>query len=131
MSLVVRTSGTLLADVARVANRTRATRRGAHRIEVRFPLTASTDVAFAISLRVPRRRPRAQSELRRWSATVATASLYVFAAVAPIATVVAGPQLARLAALTEVTPPVVAYAVQDYPARPLVRARGSLTTTFS
>jgi murein DD-endopeptidase MepM/ murein hydrolase activator NlpD len=114
-----------------VANRSTATRRGAHRIEVCFPLTASTDVAFGISLRVPRRRRRAQSELRRWSATVATASLYVFAALAPIATVVAGPQLARLAALTEMTRPVVVYAVQDDVARPLVRARGSLTTTFS
>jgi murein DD-endopeptidase MepM/ murein hydrolase activator NlpD len=57
--------------------------------------------------------------------------LYVFAAVAPIATVAAGPHLARLAALTRVTPPVVVSAAQDDPARPLVRARGSLTTTIS
>jgi murein DD-endopeptidase MepM/ murein hydrolase activator NlpD len=45
--------------------------------------------------------------------------------------VAAGPQLARLAALTRLTAPTVVYATQDDPARSVVRARGSLTTTFS
>jgi murein DD-endopeptidase MepM/ murein hydrolase activator NlpD len=120
-----------LPEAADVTNVQRTSRRGARRIELSFPLTASTDIAFGISLRVPRRRPRQRGELRRWSAAVMTAGLYVLAAVAPIATVAAGPELARLAALVRPTPPAVVYAAVDDPARPLVRARGSLLTTFS
>ena len=121
----------LLAYAARMGSMRKTARRAGRRIEVCFPLTASTDIAIGISLRVPRRRPGGRSELRRWSAAVAIASLYVFAAVAPIATVAAGPLLARLASLTRATPTAVIYAALEEPARPLVRARGSLTTTVS
>jgi murein DD-endopeptidase MepM/ murein hydrolase activator NlpD len=60
-----------------------------------------------------------------------TGALYVLAAIAPVATISAGPELARLAALARATPPLVVYAAADDPARPFVVARGSLTTTFS
>jgi murein DD-endopeptidase MepM/ murein hydrolase activator NlpD len=114
-----------------VTNAQRPSRPGRRRIEVSFPLTASTDIAFGVSLRVPRRRARKRSGLRRWSAAFTTALLYVLAAIAPIATVAAGPELVRLAALITPTPPAVAYAAAVDPPRPIVRARGSLITTFS
>jgi murein DD-endopeptidase MepM/ murein hydrolase activator NlpD len=110
--------------------RTKA-RRSARRIEVCFPLTASTDIAFGISLRVPRRQPRARGKGGRWARVVATAALYVFAGVAPIATVAAAPALGELASLVRAAPPSVVWAALDEPARSVVRARGALVTTVS
>ena len=106
--------------------------RGARRIEICFPLTASTDIAFGISLRVPRHRPRARHDVRRWMAVVMTAALYVFVAMAPAAIIAAGPALARLAALAVPSPaaPVYAYPLDD-PARSIVHARSSMLTALS
>ena len=106
--------------------------RGARRIEICFPLTASTDIAFGVSLRVPRRRPRERHDVRRWMAVVMTAALYVFAAMAPLAIIAAGPALARLAALAVPSPAAPAYAyTMDDPARSIVHARSSMLTTLS
>ena len=106
-------------------------RRAARRIEVCFALTASTDVAFGISLRVPRKSSRARGGLGRWARVVATAALYVFAGVAPVAIVAAAPALAEFAELVRSSPPPVVYAALDEPARSVVRARGTLVTTVS
>jgi murein DD-endopeptidase MepM/ murein hydrolase activator NlpD len=106
-------------------------RRSARRIEVCFPLTASTDIAFGISLRVPRRQPRTRGKVRQWARVVATAALYVFAGVAPIATVAAAPALGDLASLVRASPPTVVWATLDEPARSVLRARGALVTTVS
>src|SRR5207237_4845013 len=106
--------------------------RGARRIEICFPLTASTDIAFGISLRVPRHRPRARHDVRRWMAVVMTAALYVFVAMAPAAIIAAGPALARLAALAVPSPAAPAYAnTLDDPARSIVHARSSMLTALS
>jgi murein DD-endopeptidase MepM/ murein hydrolase activator NlpD len=107
--------------------------RKARRVEIRFALTRSTDVAFGISLRVPRRRSRRESRLRRWSEVVAAATLIVFAAAAPIATVVLGSELPRAAAELRPVPTTVTLpaAYQAAPARPFVHARGSLITAVS
>jgi len=103
-------------------------RRKGRRIELCVPLTASTDIALGISLRVPRRRSRSVGKVRRWLRVVPIASLYVIAALAPVATVAAGPELWRLAALMRATPPATVLVAQDQPARPFVQARGTLTT---
>lgn len=103
-----------------------------------MPLTASTDLALGISLRVPR-RPRAVGKVRRWARAVPIATLYVIAAAAPVATVAAGHELGRLAALVRSEPPPIPLvaqdiaqdAAQDELPRPYVRARGTLTTTIS
>jgi murein DD-endopeptidase MepM/ murein hydrolase activator NlpD len=102
-------------------------------MEIRFALTGSADVAFGISLRIPRRRARSHDRLRRWTRVVATAALCVFAAASPVATVVLGTALPRAADGLRSVPTAVTFAVADtdVPARPFVRARGSLTTTVS
>jgi murein DD-endopeptidase MepM/ murein hydrolase activator NlpD len=111
--------------------KTGAVRRGARRVEVCFALTSSTDIAFGLSLRRPRRRPRSRGQARRWVAAVPTATLYVIAALAPIAIASAGPELGRLASLVRPTAwPVVAIRAADLP-RPVVHARGAMSTTFS
>lgn len=106
-------------------------RRKGRRIELCVPLTASTDIAFGISLRVPRRRSRSVGKLRRWLRVVPIATLYVSAALAPVATVAAGPELWRVAALVRATPPATVIVAQDGPPRPFVRARGTLATTVT
>ncbi len=132
MSVVEHTNGMLLAYRLGVRAPRTAGRRGARRIEVCFPLTASTDIAFSISLRVPRRQAGARHDVRHWIAVVMTAALYVFAATAPLAIVAAGPALARLSAMAVTPPatPVYAYAMDD-PARSIVHARSSMLTTLS
>jgi murein DD-endopeptidase MepM/ murein hydrolase activator NlpD len=62
---------------------------------------------------------------------VATAALYVFAAIAPIATVAAAPVLGELASLVRAAPPTVVWAALDEPTRSVVRARGALVTRVS
>ena len=106
-------------------------RRAARRFEVCFALTSSTDIAFGISLRVPRRRRQSPGKLGRWARVVATAALYVFAGIAPGAIVAAAPSLAELASLARVDPPRVVWAASDEPVRSVVRARGALVTTVS
>jgi murein DD-endopeptidase MepM/ murein hydrolase activator NlpD len=114
-----------------VGSERRTARRGARRIELRVPLTAATDVAFGISLRVPRRRPRSPGRVRRWVPVVRTAALYVLAAIAPIATVAAAPELAHLASLVRASEPPMVYPATLEPARPLVSARRTMHTTVS
>ena len=114
-----------------MGNTRTTTRRAARRIELSFALTASTDVAFGISLRVPRRRLRPGGNVRRWVGVVATAALYVFAGGAPLAIVAAAPALGELAELVRPSRPPVVWAALDEPARSLVRARGALVTTVS
>lgn len=59
------------------------------------------------------------------------AALYVLAALAPVATVTAGSELAHLAALVRTTPRVVGHVAPPAAARPFVQARGGLTTIVS
>jgi murein DD-endopeptidase MepM/ murein hydrolase activator NlpD len=80
---------------------------------------------------VPRKSSRGRGGLSRWARVVATATLYVFAGVAPVVIVTSAPALAEFAELVRVTPPAVVYAAPDEPARSVVRARGSLVTTVS
>src|SRR5438270_11132542 len=92
-----------------------AIRRRAPRLEVRLPLTASSDIAFGLVLRKPRRRRRKRSAVRRWTSTVMIAACCVIAAVIPIWTVVAAPELERLGAWALAKPqaPLVALAGSD------------------
>src|SRR5438094_848540 len=109
-----------------------AIRRAPPRLEVRLPLTGSADIAFGLVLRKPRRRRRKGSAVRRWTTTVATAACCVIAAVIPIWTVVAAPELERLGALALAKPPapIVALAGSDRPERAVVVARGAPLTAL-
>src|SRR2546428_8227343 len=82
-----------------------AIHRRSARLEICLPLTGSTDIAFGFVLRKPGRRRRKRSAVRRWTATVLTAGCCVIAAVIPIWTVVAAPELERLGALALAKPP--------------------------
>jgi len=82
-----------------------ATRRKTRRVEVRLPLTASTDIAFGFTLRAPKGRRRERLTPRRWGAVAMTAASCVVAALAPVATIVAAPELGRVAALVWPAPP--------------------------
>jgi murein DD-endopeptidase MepM/ murein hydrolase activator NlpD len=106
-------------------------RRSARRIEICFALTGTTDIAFGISLRVPRRQSRARGKVGRWARVAATAALYVFAAIAPVATVAAAPALGAIADLVRASPRTVVHAATSEPARSVVRARGALLTKVS
>src|SRR2546423_6943576 len=104
-----------------------AVRRRPPRLEVRLPLTGSSDIAFGLVLRKPRRRPRKRGAVRRWSTTVMTAACCVIAAVLPIWTVIAAPELERLGswALAKPQAPLVARAAPDTLERAVVVARGA------
>lgn len=65
----------------------------------------------------------------RWARVVATAGLYVFAGIAPVAIVAAAPVLGDLASLVRASPPPVMWASANEPVRSSVRARGALITT--
>ena len=82
-----------------------ATRRRTRRVEVRLPLTASTDIAFGFTLRASKARRRERLTPRRWAAVAMTAASCVVAALAPVATIVAAPELGRVAALVWPAPP--------------------------
>ena len=82
-----------------------ATRRKTRRVEVRLPLTASTDIAFGFTLRASKARRRERLTPRRWGAVAMTAASCVLAALAPVATIVAAPELGRVAALVWPAPP--------------------------
>src|SRR5256885_15429303 len=98
-----------------------AIRRGPRQIELRVPLTSSTDIAFGLVVRKPRRRRRKRGALRRWTAAVTSAACCVIAAVIPIWTVIAAPELERLRApgLAEAQPPPLAARRSGRPARAL------------
>ena len=106
-------------------------RRSLH-LEVRLPLTASSDISFCFVLSKPRRRRRERSALKRWTRVVTTAACCVIAAVVPIWTVIAAPELERLGglALAKPAPPLVARAAAADVARAVVVARGQPTTAL-
>jgi len=109
-----------------------AIRRGPRHLELRVPLTSSTDIAFGVVVRKPRRRRRKRGALRRWTATVMTAACCVIAAVVPIWTVIAAPELERLGALVlaKPQPTVVARSTSDTFERAVVVSRGAPITAF-
>src|SRR5438874_10430664 len=104
-----------------------AVRRRPPRLEIRLPLTGSSDIAFGLVLRKPRRRRRKRSAVRRWTTTVTTAACCVIAAVIPIWTVIAAPELERLGALALAKPaaPLVARSASGGAERAVVVARGA------
>src|SRR2546430_16691815 len=81
-----------------------AIRRGPRRMELRVPPTSSTDIALGLVVRKPRRRRRKRGALRRWTTAVTSAACCVIAAVIPIWTVIAAPELERLGALVLAKP---------------------------
>jgi murein DD-endopeptidase MepM/ murein hydrolase activator NlpD len=109
-----------------------AIRRGPRHLELRVPLTSSTDIAFGVVVRRPRRRRRKGGALRRWTATVITAACCVIAAVIPIWTVIAAPELERLGALALAKPqPALAVrSTSDTLKRAVVVARGAPVTAL-
>jgi murein DD-endopeptidase MepM/ murein hydrolase activator NlpD len=109
-----------------------AVRRGPPRLEVRVPLTRSADISFGLVLRKPRRRRRKRSALRRWTTTVTTAACCVIAAVIPIWTVIAAPELERLGSLVlaKPQPPLVALSRQTVTDRAVVVARAAPITAL-
>src|SRR5437899_10630158 len=109
-----------------------AIRRRSPRLEICLPLTGSSDIAFGVVLRKPRRRRRKRSAVRRWTATVMTAACCVIAAVVPIWTVIAAPELERLGALALAKPQtaLVASVSSDRPERAVVVARGTPITAL-
>ena len=109
-----------------------AIRRGPRQIELRVPLTSSTDIAFGLVVRKPRRRRRKRGALRRWTAAVTSAACCVIAAVIPIWTVIAAPELERLGALVlaKPQPALVASVSSDRPERAVVVARGTPVTAL-
>jgi len=109
-----------------------AIRRGSPRLEIRVPLTWSADISFGVVLRKPRRRRHKRSAIRRWTATVVTAACCVIAAVIPIWTVIAAPELERLGALAlaKPQPPIVARLSPETPERAVLVARGAPVTAL-
>src|SRR5204863_5834579 len=109
-----------------------AIRRSPPRLEVRLPLTGSADIAFGFVLRKPRRRRRKRSALRQWTRVVTTAACCVIAAVIPIWTVIAAPELERLGALAlaKPAPPLVARSTAAGVERAVVVARGAPITAL-
>src|SRR3989454_11682076 len=81
-----------------------ALRTRPRRLEVCVPLTRSSDISFGLVLRKPRRRRRKRSAFKQWTRAVTTAACCVIAAVVPIWTVIAAPELERLGALALAKP---------------------------
>src|SRR4029079_4918297 len=110
-----------------------AVRRRSPRLEIRLPLTGSSDIAFGFVLRKPRRRRRKRSAFKQWTRVVATAACFVIAGVIPIWTVMAAPELERLGALVlaKPQPALVARAARTHaPERAVVIARGAPVTSL-
>ena len=107
-------------------------RRRSTRVEIRLPLTGSSDIAFGFVLRKPRRRRRKRNALKQWTRAVATAACCVIAGVLPIWTVIAAPELERLGALAlaKPQPALVAHAATDLTERAVVIARGAPVTSL-
>jgi murein DD-endopeptidase MepM/ murein hydrolase activator NlpD len=109
-----------------------AIRQASRHLELRVPLTSSTDIAFGVVLRKPRRRRRKNGALGRWTTAVMTAACCVIAGVIPIWTVIAAPELERLGALAlaKPRPPLVAAASLATSQRAVVIARGTPVTAL-
>src|SRR5947207_12883124 len=109
-----------------------AIRRTPPRLEVPLPLPGSAGVAFGLVLRRPRRRRRKRSALKQWTRVVTTAACCVIAAVIPIWTVIAAPELERLGAvaLAKPTSPLVAMSPIDSVERAAVVARRAPMTAL-
>jgi murein DD-endopeptidase MepM/ murein hydrolase activator NlpD len=101
-------------------------------VEVRLPLTGSADISFGFVLRKPRRRRRKRGALKQWTRVVTTAASCVIAAVIPIWTVIAAPELERLGALAlaKPAPPLVARSAAAGVERAVVLARGAPVTAL-
>jgi murein DD-endopeptidase MepM/ murein hydrolase activator NlpD len=108
-----------------------AVRRAPPRLEVRLPLTRSSDISFGLVLRKPRRRRRKRSALRRWTSTVLMAACCVVAGVIPIWTVIAAPELERVGAMLLAKPqlPFVARTTAGTVERAFMVARGAPVTS--
>jgi murein DD-endopeptidase MepM/ murein hydrolase activator NlpD len=96
------------------------------------PLTSSVDVAFGISLRVPRRARRRGGRARRWLSAIATGACCVVAAFAPIAIVMAAPELGRIGSLVTEAAPARPLAALPYDSveRAIVVAREAPVTSI-
>ncbi len=83
-------------------------------------------------MRKPRRRRRKRSALNQWTRVVTTAACCVIAAVIPIWTVIAAPELERLGALAlaKPAPPLVARSTAAGVERAVVVARGAPITAL-
>jgi murein DD-endopeptidase MepM/ murein hydrolase activator NlpD len=103
----------------------RVARRARPRAELRIPLAGGTDLVFGFALRAARRPDRARGPVGR-RATLRTAALCVFAAVAPVAIVVAAPELGRIGATAAQAR--IAPAAAQVAAEPIIRAPRSLVT---
>jgi len=101
-------------------------------VEIRLPLTGSADISFGLVLRKPRRRRRKGSALKRWTRVVTLASCCVIAAVIPIWTVIAAPELERLGAVALAMPASgpVALSSSDSVARAVVVGRAAPLTAL-
>ncbi|HKY50461.1 MAG TPA: M23 family metallopeptidase [Candidatus Limnocylindria bacterium] len=89
-------------------------------------------MVIGISFRTPSLRRRPQWKFHHWIAVVPTAALIVLSVGAPVATVLAAPELGALAMAVRPAAPRVVAAVQvEQVPRPFVRARGALTTVVS
>jgi murein DD-endopeptidase MepM/ murein hydrolase activator NlpD len=101
-------------------------------VEVRLPLTGSADISFGFVLRKPRRRRRKRGAVKQWTHVVTTAACCVIAAVIPIWTVIAAPELERLGALAlaKPAPPLVARSAAAGVERAVVLARGAPVTAL-
>src|SRR5205823_10823402 len=108
-------------------------RRKARRIEARIPFTFGADLAFGISLRVPRRRRRTRGQVRDLAKAFARSALLVINIAAPAAILSGTTDLAQLGAL--VFPRRQAPPLELAPLPTIVRselqARRTLTTVTS
>ena len=109
-----------------------AVRRRSARLEIRLPLTGSSDIAFGFVLRKPRRRRRKRSAFKLWTRVCTTAACCVIAAIIPIWTVIAAPELERIGAfaLAKPQPPRVAQVAAITTDRAVVIARGAPVTAL-
>ena len=108
-----------------------AIRRAPPRLEIRLPLTRTSDISFGLVLRKPRRRRRRTSLVRRWTAAFLTAACCVIAGVFPIWTAIAAPELERVGAwaLAKPAAPIAAMSSADRPERAVVVARSAPVTS--
>ena len=104
-------------------------RRKTKRVELRIAFTRSTDIAFGITLRAPRRRPRSRGHLREWGRAAGIGLCIVVAGLGPSAVAASGDDLGRLAGIVL---PERAHAARLVPTldrpRPVLRARAAPMT---
>ena len=108
-------------------------RTNSRRVEVRIPFTHATELAFGITLREPRLRPR-RGAFRRWMRAFSNSALIVITILVPLFAVTNVSTLSLVgAALFPIpsAPEVSATAVVPGGARPVVEARRRITTLTS